>query len=121
MKRGSKFSVLVIAAALLSPALAHGADLIEADESFAMPNDAAIGLHGVVFTDQETGQVSSYLLDRQIQRDPLIDPSCDSLEDAKCTSSTLSFDAVLPVCKDLIDVNCLEEVGAVRPDGSRVV
>jgi len=110
-----------VAVVFSTTSIASGADLIEADESFAMPNDSEVGLHGAVFTDQETGQINSWLLDYDLLRDPFVDPTCDSLEDARCGSSTLGYSAILPVCKDLSDVNCLEEVGAIRPDGSKVV
>ena len=116
------FAIFAAVAVLFSTtSIASGADLIEADESFAMPNDSVVGLHGVVFTDQETGQINSWLLDRELLSTPSVDPTCDSLDDARCISSTLAFSAILPVCKDAIDVNCLEEVGAIRPDGSKVV
>ena len=110
-----------VAVLLSTSSIASGADLIEADESFAMPNDSVVGIHGVVFTDQETGQINSWLLDRELLSTPSVDPTCDSLDDARCISSTLAFSAIMPVCKDAIDVNCLEEVGAIRPDGSKVV
>ena len=110
-----------IAVLFSTTSIARGADLIEADESFAMPNDYMVGLHGVVFTDQETGQINSWLLDYELLRNPSVDPTCDSLDDARCISSTLGFSAILPVCKNVSEVNCLEEVGAIRPDGSKVV
>jgi hypothetical protein len=110
-----------VAVLFSTSSIASGADLIEADESFAMPNDSVVGIHGVVFTDQETGQINSWLLDRELLSTPSVDPTCDSLDDARCISSTLAFSAIMPVCKDAIDVNCLEEVGAIRPDGSKVV
>ena len=110
-----------VAVVISTASIANGADLIEADESFAMPNDVAIGLHGVVFTEQETGQISSALMDPQLLNNPLVDPTCDSLDDANCTSSTLYFNAIVPVCKDAIEVNCVEEIGAIRADGSKVI
>ena len=109
-----------VAVVFSTASIANGADLIEADESFAMPNDTAFGLHGVVFTDQETGQVSSALTDPQLFSNPLVDPTCDSLDDANCKSSILTFNAILPVCKDSADINCVEEIGAIRSDGSKV-
>jgi hypothetical protein len=118
-----KILVIFAAVAVLfgTTSIASGADLIEADESFAMPNDNAVGLHGVVFTDQESMQIASWLLDPELLRNSSVDPTCDSVDDVRCIGTTLSFTAILPVCKDSSEVNCLEEVGAIRPDGSKVV
>lgn len=118
-----KIGAILTAVALVlgATSIASAADLIEADESFAMPNDVAFGLHGVVFSDQDTGQVASWLMDQALLSNQLVDPTCDSLEDARCQSSILSFIAILPVCKDLTDINCLAEIGAIKSDGSKVV
>jgi hypothetical protein len=105
---------------LVGATLTYGADLIEADESFAMPNDVALGLHGVVFTDQDTMQVASWLMDQDLINNPLVDPTCDGIEDSRCQSTLLSFISILPICKDSADINCLSEIGAVKSDGNRV-
>jgi hypothetical protein len=103
-----------------SSSITSGADLIEADESFAMPNDVAVGLHAAVFTDQDTGQLASWLMDQNLRKDKSVDPTCDSLNDTRCKSSTLDFTAIVPVCNDSADINCLSEIGAIKADGSRV-
>ena len=103
-----------------SSSITQGADLIEADESFAMPNDVSLGLHAAVFTDQETMQIASWLIDQSLIYNPLVDPTCDSLDDERCKSSTLSFNAILPVCDNLADLNCLAEIGIIKEDGTRI-
>ena len=100
---------------------ANAADLIEADESFAMPNDVALGIHAAVFTEQETMQVASWLIDQRLTSNRLVDPTCDSLDDENCKSSILDYVAILPVCKDASDINCLSEVGAIQNDGTKIV
>lgn len=92
MKSSKFFSVVLgIGLAISSVGVVSAADLIEADESFAMPNDAQSGQHGVVFTDQDTGQISSYLIDDAKRPNDQIDPTCSSLDDKTCTSNQLSF------------------------------
>lgn len=122
MKPNRFFSVLLgIGIAISSVGVVSAADLIEADESFAMPNDITPGQHGVVFTDQDTGQIASYLTDRAKFSDDQIDPTCSSLDDKSCTSNLLDFRAIIPFCQSATDMNCIEEVGAVKEDGSKVV
>lgn len=122
MKSNKVFSLLLgIGIAISSVGAVSAADLIEADESFAMPNDAQPGQHGVVFTDQDTGQISSFLIDDAKRSNDQIDPTCTSVDDATCTSNQLSFQAVIPYCSGTSDINCLEEVGAVKEDGTRII
>jgi ABC-type antimicrobial peptide transport system permease subunit len=122
MKPNRFFSILLgIGIAMSSVGVVSAADLIEADESFAMPNDAIPGQHGVVFTDQDTGQIASYLTDRAKFSNDQIDPTCSSLDDKSCTSNLLDFRAIIPFCQGSTDMNCIEEVGAVKEDGSKVV
>jgi len=113
--------VLGIGIAISSVGVVSAADLIEADESFAMPNDVLPGQHGVVFTDQDTGQIWSNLFDESKRSNDQIDPTCTSLEDKTCTSNSLSFQAIIPYCQSATEINCLEEVGAIKEDGSKIV
>jgi hypothetical protein len=122
MKSNKFFSVVLgIGLAVVSVGGVSAADLIEADESFAMPNDVTPGQHGVIFTDQDTGQIASYLTDNSKFADDQIDPTCTSLDDKSCPSNLLNFQAIIPYCQNANDMNCLEEVGAVKEDGSKVV
>ena len=122
MKRNRFFSfALGVGIVLSSVGTVSAADLIEADESFAMPNDAQAGQHGVVFTDQDTGQISSFLLDGAKRSNDQIDPTCTSVDDTTCTSNQLSFQAIIPFCKSASEVNCLEEVGAIKEDGTKII
>jgi hypothetical protein len=122
MKSIKFFSVVLgIVLAVTSVGGVSAADLIEADESFAMPNDVSPGQHGVIFTDQDTGQIASYLTDNAKFANDQIDPTCTSLEDKTCTSNLLNFQAIIPSCQSSADMNCIEELGAVKEDGSKVV
>jgi hypothetical protein len=122
MKQQKFFSVVLgLGLVFTSIGMVNAADLIEADESFAMPNDAAPGQHGVIFTDQDTGQIASHLTDSAKFSNDQIDPSCVSLDDKTCTSNQLDFQAIIPFCQSAADINCLEEVGAVKEDGTKVV
>lgn len=122
MKNNKFFAVVIgFGIALSSIGAVSAADLIEADESFAMPNDVTPGQHGIVFTDQDTGQINSSLIDSAKLSNDQIDPTCASIDDKTCTSNSLSFQAVIPYCQGTSDINCLEEVGAIKEDGTKVV
>ena len=121
MKRIASIALITFSLALGVVGSGNAADLIEADESFAMPNDNSPGQHGVVFTDQDTGQIMSFLFDNAKLANDQIDPSCTSLEDTTCKSNQLNFQAIIPFCQSASDVNCLEEVGAQKEDGTRIV
>jgi hypothetical protein len=91
------------------------------DTPFFLPDDGRAGLMGAFFNDQQTGEKPSYLLDDEKRLDSQIDPTCTSIIDPTCKSNTLSFRAITPFCQNDSDINCVEEVGAVREDGTRVV
>ena len=110
--------------ALLSSALlvsGSWADVIDADESFATPNDWKAGQHNVLFTDQATGELFSTLYDEEKTRDKTVDPTCKSLSDSTCTSQNLRFQALIPVCQSNSDLNCIVSVTAKKEDGTELV
>jgi hypothetical protein len=118
-----KFTIasLVFLLTIGSVSTVSAADLIDADESFAMPNDVGLGLHGIIFTDQDTSQVSSILMDPSKRNNPDADPTCSSIADSNCPSESLGFQAIIPYCSSAIEINCLEEVGAIKEDGTKII
>ena len=96
------------------------ADLIDADESFATPNDWQAGQHNVLFTDQATGELFSTLFDEAKTQDKTVDPTCKSLLDSTCTSQNLRFQALIPVCQSSADLNCIVSVTAKKEDGAEI-
>jgi hypothetical protein len=111
-------AILLLSSMPLSPS---SAETINPDASFFLPEDGRPGLMGVFFNDQETGEKTSHLLDEVKRLNGQIDPTCTSVQDASCQSDNLTFRAITPFCESDSDINCIEEVGAVREDGTRVV
>ena len=81
--------------------------------SWAIPNDAERGMHVQEFIDSFPGEAVSYLVDNDLRKDPFIDPTCKSVDDAHCTSQSLQYSALLPVCGPLSELYCIEEFGVV--------
>ena len=96
------------------------ADLIDLDESFATPNDVLAGQHNVLFTDQATGELASMLVDYAKTNDKKVDPTCKSLSDSTCTSDSLSYRALIPVCQSSSDLNCIVGIVAKKEDGTEL-
>ena len=67
-------------------------------KSWAIPNDFELGMHVQEFIDSFPGEAVSYLIDGKLQEDSFVDPTCNSVNDARCTSQNLSYTAILPVC-----------------------
>jgi hypothetical protein len=103
-----------------SAVVAAGETIGDPDVVFELPEDVRRGLMGVFFNDQETGEKTSNLIDEVKRRDNQIDPTCNSLQDASCISNSLSFRATIPFCLYEKDLNCIEEVGAIKADGTKV-
>jgi len=81
--------------------------------SWAIPNDAERGMHVQEFIDSRPNEAVSYLVDNDLRKDPFIDPTCKSVDDARCTSQSLQYSALLPVCGPLSELYCIEEFGVV--------
>jgi hypothetical protein len=125
LKRRSKFSVLLIAVALLSPALAHGVDSIpEQWETLPAPGAGYIGYQAneaamanteastwINFTS-DTGKIDGKVTKVAI---------CDTGSEDGCTYSVYSsYRAVLPVCADAADINCISEIFATDATGKKL-
>ena len=86
-------------------------------KSWAIPNDFERGMHVQEFIDSFPGEAVSYLIDGKLQKDSFVDPTCNSVNDARCTSQNLSYSALLPVCGTLSSVYCIEEFGVTNSAG----
>ena len=125
MKRTGKFSVLLIAVALLSPALAYSADSIpeqwasipapgagyigyEANESAMANSEASTWINFTSDNGKMDGKVTKVAI-------------CNTGSEDGCTYSVYSFyRAVLPVCSDAADINCISEIFATDANGKKL-
>ena len=125
MKRRSKFSALLIAVALVSPTLAHGADPVpeqwatlpapgagyigyEANESAFANTEASTWINFTSDTGKIDGKVTKVAI-------------CNTGSEDGCTYSVFSsYRAVLPVCADAADINCISEIFATDASGKKL-
>ena len=91
----------------------------DAGKAWPPPNDAERGLHVQQFLDSSPGTSPSFLIDNELRNQIFVDPTCSSLNDARCTSNQLQYSAQLPVCAVSTDLNCIEEFGSVSPAGEK--
>jgi hypothetical protein len=103
------------------PLTVSSAETNNLDAPFSIPDDGRPGLMGVFFNDQVTGEKTSQLLDGTKLQDNQIDPTCTSIQDSSCKSDSLQFRANIPFCKTLSELNCIEEVGAIKENGERAI
>ncbi len=102
------------------PLATSSAETIDPDAPFFLPDDGRAGLMGAFFNDQATGEKTSHLIDSIKWQNSQIDPTCTSIQDLSCTSNSLGFRAIIPFCQSDSDINCVEEVGAIKEDGTKV-
>ena len=125
MKRRSKFSVLLIAVVLVSPTLAHGVDSIpeqwatlpapgagyigyEANESAFAKTEASTWINFTSDNGKIDGKVTKVAI-------------CNTGSEDGCTYSVFSsYRAVLPVCADAADINCISEIFATDATGKKL-
>ena len=125
MKRTGKFSVLLIAVALLSPALAYSADSIpEQWETLPAPGAGYIGYQANESAMANT-EASTWInftsdngkMDGKVTKVAI----CNTGSEDGCTYSVYSFyRAVLPVCADATDINCISEIFATDANGKKL-
>jgi hypothetical protein len=90
-------------------------------KAWSIPNDWSVGEHIQQFLDTSAGEVVSELLPSGgYQRYNDEDPTCSSLSDPKCASRYVDYQAVVPYCKDLEDVNCTAEMGVIDSNGKKI-
>lgn len=125
MKRTGKFSVLLIAAALLSPSLAHGVDAIpEQWASIPAPGAGYIGYEAneSAFANTEASTWINFTSDNGKMDGKVTKVAiCNTGSEDGCTYSVFSFyRAVLPICADAADVNCIVEIFATDANGKKL-
>ena len=88
--------------------------------SWSIPNDGELGQHVQQFLDTDIGNPVSYLVKNENwSKYNDEDPTCTSLEDSKCSSGNVSFQAVIPFCKDSKDLNCTLDFGTIDASGKK--
>ena len=125
MKRTRKISALLIAVALVSPTLAHGVDSIpEQWESPSAPGAGYIGYQAneAAFANTEASTWINFTSDNgKIDGKVTKVAICNTGSEDGCTYSVYSsYRAVLPVCADAADINCISEILAIDANGSKL-
>jgi len=125
LKRRSKFSVLLIAVALVSPTLAHGVDSIpEQWATLPAPGAGYIGYEAneTAFANTEASTWINFTSDNgKIDGKVTKVAICDTGSEDGCTYSVFSsYRAVLPVCTDAADINCIVEIFATDATGKKL-
>jgi len=125
LKKKSKFSAFLIAVALISPTLAHGADAIpEQWETLPAPGAGYIGYQANESAMANT-QASSWInftsdtgsIDGKVTKVAI----CDTGSEEGCEYTIYSsYRAVLPICVDAADINCVSEIFATDASGTKL-
>jgi hypothetical protein len=126
LKRTSKISALLIAVALVSPTLAHGVDSIpEQWESPSAPGAGYIGYQAneSAFANTEASTWINFTSDNgKIDGKVTKVAICNTGSEDGCTYSVYSsYRAVLPVCADAADINCISEILATDGTGKKLI
>ena len=125
MKRIGKFSVLLIAVALVSPALAHGADSVpEQWAQLSAPGAGHIGYEAneAAFANTEASTWINFTSDNGKYDGKVTKVAiCNTGAEDGCAFTVHSFyRAVLPVCADAADINCISEIFATDATGKKL-
>ena len=119
MKRRSKFSVLLIAVALVSPTLAHGVDSFD-EQHLASPAPAK-NHQGYLLQDAaEITRFNSGLISFKVASNQTVESitACSSLSQVGCEFTARQFyRAVLPKCDAINTVDCITKIFAKTDDG----
>ena len=125
MKRLGKFGALLISVALIAPTLAHGADSVpEQWASLTAPGAGNIGYEAneAAFANTEASTWINFTsdtgkFDGKVTKVAI----CNTGSEDGCTFSVHSFyRAVLPVCLDATDINCIVEILASDASGKKL-
>ena len=122
MKRISKFSVLLIAVALVSPALAHGADSYD-EQHLASPAPAK-NFQGYLLQDSaEITRFNSGFINFKVNAAQGVESitACSSLGQSGCEFTAKQFyRAILPKCDSVNTVDCITTIFAKTDDGKEL-
>lgn len=118
------FSILFVIALTLGFSTAGKAavpSIGDPGKSWSIPIDNQPGQHILQFLDTSPGEPGSDLIP-SFGRGGFTDenPTCNSLKDPKCASVEVSYQAVVPFCKDGADVNCTEDIGVIDSSGKKI-
>ena len=125
MKRLGKFGALLISVALIAPTLAHGAESVpEQWASLTAPGAGNIGYEAneAAFANTEASTWINFTsdtgkFDGKVTKVAI----CNIGSEDGCTFSVHSFyRAVLPVCLDATDINCIVEILASDASGKKL-
>lgn len=123
MKRWSLALTSILASFILlfssQLVFAESSSVGDPGETWSIPNDQDRGLHVQQFIDSFPGESVSFLLDEDLRKDKMVDPTCKSATDERCKSSRLTFSAILPMCGTISSTYCVEEFGVVNSDGTK--
>jgi hypothetical protein len=125
VKRIGKFSILLIAVALVSPTFAHSADSIpEQWTSLTTPGAGYIGYEAneAAFANTEASTWINFTSDNGKYDGKVTKVAiCNTGSEDGCTFSVFSFyRAVLPVCTDAADINCISKIFATDANGAKL-
>lgn len=87
--------------------------------AWPVPNDAERGMHVQWFMDSFPGESVTYLMDEELRKNRLLNPTCKGTDDPRCVSEDLNYSALLPTCSENSNVYCIEEFGIVAQNGDK--
>ncbi len=122
--RLKRTAALLMAATLTISGVTSGSAAIESvgdpGRFWSIPNDAERGMVIMEFLDSFPGEAPSNLLPGTgWQRYNDQNPTCENLQDPRCSSGNIQYQAILPFCTGPNDVNCTEDVGIVDETGKK--
>ena len=125
MKRLGLFGALLISVALVAPTLAHGADSIpEQWASLPTPGAGNIGYEAneAAFANSEASTWINFTSDNGKPDGKVTNVAiCNTGAEDGCAFTVHSFyRAVLPVCTDDSDINCISEIFATDSSGKKL-
>jgi len=125
LNRNSKFFSLLLSIALLSPALAHSADSIpEQWTPLSAPGASYIGYEAneSAFANTEASTWINFTSDNgKIDGKVTNVAICNTGSEDGCDYSVYSsYRAVLPICADATDINCISDIFAMDASGTKL-
>lgn len=122
--KAKRTAALLISFALLITGTTSGSAAIESvgdpGRFWSIPDDAELGMVVMEFLDSFPGEAGSFLLpNKDVGRYPASDPTCQNLQDLKCAAAGINYQAVIPMCTSVSDINCTEDVGIIDETGKK--